>query len=333
MTAAEKQPVRLPSDAQREQLMVQAAKLFFDFDRTLTEIAAELGLTRWQVSRLLQEARELGVVRIEIVPRSRRRPDLESALQKAFGLVEAVVVPGADNDPMLADNVAQAAARYLAGIHPHPALLGVSWGRTMAAVARALPPQWNPGVHVVQLNGAVSLRTGIPRTNAVAEDIAAAGPGVATLLPVPAIVGSSSTRAVLEQDRVVANVLALARAAPVLCFSLGALSTDSVLVQSGYVEPGEVEELAAKGAVGDILGRFIDAEGRIVDHALDRRTIGLNLDDLAHASRIVGVSAGRAKHRVVAAALRRGYVNVVITDDATASFALGGPTKGRTARK
>ncbi|HET7716877.1 MAG TPA: sugar-binding domain-containing protein [Bauldia sp.] len=323
MTAVEKQPVRLPSDTQREQLMVQAAKLFFDLDRTQTEIASELGLTRWQVSRLLQEARELGIVRIDIVPRARRRPDLESALQKAFRLREAIVVPAAGKeDPMLFENVAHAAAQHLAAIHPRPNVVGVSWGRTMAAVARAIPPHWNPGAHIVQVNGAVALRAGIPRTNAVAEDLAAAAPGQATLLPVPAIVGSPETRLVLEKDRIVADVLALARRAEVLCFSFGALSAQSVLVESGYLTKADVVALRRKGAVGDILGRFVDADGRIVDDDLDRRTIGLRLEDIGRRAQVIGVSAGPTKHAIAIAALRRAIVNVIITDEATARFVL-----------
>lgn len=323
MSAAEKPTTRLPSDAQREHLMVQAAKLFYDLERTQTEIAGELGLTRWQVSRLLQEARELGIVRIEIIPRMQRRPDLETALQKAYGLHDAVVVPRAgEDDAMMLESVAKAAGQYLAGINPRPSLVGVSWGRTMAAVARSLPPRWNEGVHVVQMNGAVALRSGVPRTNAVAEDFAAAGPGEATLLPVPAIVGNSATREVLEKDRIVADVIELARSASVLCFSLGGLGRESVLVTSGYLTPREIDGLRQRDAVGDVLGRFIDGEGRIVDPALDERTIGLHLDELAPRDRTIGVSVGASKHRVVVASLRRGYVNVLVTDEATAEYAL-----------
>src|SRR5258708_19373159 len=94
---------RVSSEEQREHLMVQAAKLYYDLDRTQSEIAKQLGLTRWQVGRLLHEARELDIVRIDIAPRSPRRPDLESALQRRFGLREAVVLPVtvSNNDSIL----------------------------------------------------------------------------------------------------------------------------------------------------------------------------------------------------------------------------------------
>ena len=139
---------RLPQDTARDHLMVQVAKMFFSLERTQTEIATELGLTRWQVSRLIAEARETGVVRIQIVPRTARLPDLEVALQRAFGLREAVIVPGiagAGDDSSALESVAQAAGQYLAAIKPRTTLIGVSWGRTMAAVAAWLPPNWAEG--------------------------------------------------------------------------------------------------------------------------------------------------------------------------------------------
>lgn len=214
---------RLPSDEQRDHLMVQVAKLYFDLDRTQSQIADELGLTRWQVGKLLTEARAEGVVRIEITPRVSRKTSLEVALQQRFRLRDAVVVPmGEITDPaLLIESVGQAAARYLATLNPKPALLGVSWGRTMAAVARALPQGWNTGAHIVLVNGNSALHATTSRNAAVAEAFAQSAGGQATLLPVPAIVGKPSTRQALEEDPIIGRVLALAEAAPVVCFGMG----------------------------------------------------------------------------------------------------------------
>ncbi len=316
---------RLPVDEARDYLMVQVAKMFFSLERTQTEIATDLGLTRWQVSRLIAEARETGVVRIQIVPRSQRLPELEVELQRAYGLREAVIVPGIagiSDENIALESVAQAAGQYLASIKPRVALIGVSWGRTMAAVAQWLPPNWADGVHVVQINGAVALRMTMARTTSVAEDFARAGNGTVTILPAPAIVGSARTREVLEEDRVLADVQRLIDRAGVLCFSFGALSRGSVLVSSGYLDARDIDDLGEKGAVGDILGRFIDRRGKVVDGALDARTIGLKLDSLKGRDRVVGVCSGKAKHPIALAALRMGYVNVLITDQATARYAI-----------
>lgn len=317
---------------QRETLMVQVAKRYYELDMTLGELAKELGLTRWQASRLLSEARETGIVRIEIVPRAPRRPDLEIALQRRHGLKEAVVVPRLDDEDeaLLLDRVAHAAARLIAGLGRAP-LVGVSWGRTMSAVAQRLPPFWNEGVEVVLLNGAMNIRSPSIRTNNTAELFARSANGTATLLPVPAILGHAATRVALEQDPTIASVLELGRKAPVICFGMGALEPDSVLLQSGFVSKAEQEALRAKGAVGDILSRYVDAHGQIVEPELDARTIGLQLRHCAEREFSIGVAAGRAKHAIALAALRARYVNVLVTDEQTALFLLdeGGPVKAR----
>ncbi|MBT9246988.1 sugar-binding transcriptional regulator [Gemmobacter fulvus] len=311
---------RLPLDEQRDHLMVQVAKLYYDLERTQSDIATELGLTRWQVGKLLTEAKAEGIVRIEITPRANRKTSLEVALQQAFKLRDAVVVPmGEITDPaLLIDSVAQAAATYLANLNPKPDLLGVSWGRTMSAVARALPSGWNPGAHVVLVNGSTTLQQTSTRTSAVAEEFAQSAGGTATLLPVPAIVGKSSTRDALEEDPIIERVLALAEAAPVICYGMGGVSHQSVLMSSGYLTQADIDRLKALGSVGDILGRFVDHQGRIVDPALDARTVGLRLEALRRKDRAIGVVAGEEKHQIAAAALRAGYVSVLVTDEATA---------------
>jgi len=308
---------------QRELLMIQAAKRYYDLNMTIGELAEELGLTRWQARRLLNDARECGIVRIEIVPRTARSPELESRLQRRFGLKETVVVrEQTDDDEALAlDAVAQAAAQFIASLGPMP-LIGVSWGRTMSAVARRLPPLWNEGVEVVLLNGAMNIRAPSTRTNNTAELFARSANGAATLLPVPAILGHAATRIALERDPTIATVLALGRRAPVICFGMGALAPDSVLVQSGFITTDEQAALRAKGAVGDILSRYIDASGQIVDAELDARTIGLELGHCAEREFSIGVAAGLDKHRVVRAALWAKYLNVLVTDDQTARFLL-----------
>lgn len=314
--------LRQLSAGQREEAALRAAKLYYELDRTQAEIGRELGLTRFQVARLLREARESGLVRIEIVPASNRRPALEAELQRAFGLKEAIVVglPGGAYDALSA--VARAAAAYLVAISPSPRLIGVSWGRTMSAVAERLPRGWNDGVEVVLLNGATHLRSTDVPTNDVAERFAVAGRGTAVLLPVPAIVGQPGTRAALEADPIIRRVLRRGREAPIACFGLGIVGVSSVLVESGYVDGDTMSTLRDRGAVGDILGRVVDRDGIVVDDDLDRRTIGLPLEELRTKQLSIGISAGQAKHEIVLAALQARFVNVLVTDQATAEHAI-----------
>jgi len=304
-----------------ELLMVRAAELYYDDNKTQDEIGALLGITRWKVGRLLTQARQSGIVRIDIVHPRARRLGLERDLCAQFGLKDAVVIPAADADDLNA-NVARAAADYLTALRPVARTLGVSWGRTLGEVAERLPRGWSQGVTVVQINGGVSLNRQAGTASDTAMTIANKAAGQAVILPSPAILERLETKRAIESDRTVAGVLALAREASAYLYSAGVATEDSVLVDSGYLTPAEVAELSRQGAVGDVVGRFIDAAGNTVDAELNERTVGLGHDELRAAQTAIFVVAGEAKHPVARAVVSTGLCTVIVTDEATAQALL-----------
>lgn len=310
----------MPPDS--DLLAVRAAELYYDEDKTQDEIGAVLGLTRWKVGRLLTHAREQGIVRIEIVHPRARRGGLERALMERFGLRAAVVIPAGSADSDLQQRVAQAAADYLTALRPVPRTLGVSWGRTMYDLAEALPMGWATGVTVVQINGGVSLNRRAGTAAATAAMIADKADGHAVLLPSPAILERLETKQAIEADRTVAGVLELAREASALVYSAGVADQSSVLVDSGYLTRDDVAELVRRGAVGDVVGRYIDADGNTVDPSLDERTVGLSHAQLRAAKLAVFVIAGEAKHHVARAVVSNGLCTVLVTDELTAGALL-----------
>ncbi len=305
-----------------ELLSVRAAELYYDDVKTQDEIGALLGITRWKVGRLLAQARESGIIRIEIVHPRARRLALEHELMARFGLRDAVVVPVPSDGSTLQARVAEAAADYLQALRPVPRTLGVSWGRTLDEIAERLPNGWSRGVDVVQINGGVSLNTRSSTAAATAVAIARKGGGQATLLPIPAILERRETRLAIESDRAVAGVLELAAEASAYLYSAGVADESSVLVDSGYLSQADVAELVRKGAVGDVVGRYIDANGAIVDHDLDERTVGLGLDALRAAATSIAVVSGRAKHQVARAIVGSALCTVFVTDEQTAAALL-----------
>ncbi|TDQ52185.1 sugar-binding transcriptional regulator [Actinorugispora endophytica] len=312
------------SDPDYESLLYQVASLYYEHDRTQEQIGSQLHFTRWKVGRMLVEAREAGIVRIEVLhPRARVR-DLEKALRDRFGLRDAVVVAARSfpDEEELREHVAKAAAEYLSALRPAPRLLGVSWGRTLDLIARDLPHGWAQGVGVVQINGGISRSRRPSTAQDVASRIAHQGSGTVTLLPVPAIVDHETTRQILEGDSTVSRVLGQAADSDVLLFSPGGIGTDSVLVESGHIDAADVARLAEDGAVGDVVGRFIDGRGEVVDPELNGRTLGLPLDALRGAPVSIAVASGTAKHAVCGAVVASRLCNTLITDDRTASWLL-----------
>lgn len=308
-------PIRFdPTDG--DQLMARVAHLYYEEMLTQEAIARQINLTRWKVGRLLKAAREQGIVEINIRHVDLRLAELEARLLDRFGLQHVIVTTsGGGNRRAALNSVARAAARYLSKLDPPPPLLATSWGKTMTAVAEAMPDGWTNNVHVVQMNGALTLGIVKGQQTDPAHQISRSGNGHCTLLPVPAIVDQAAVREGLERDSAIAHVLDVARSAPVALFGIGLLNEDSVLAQSGYLEATQLAKLRVAGAVGDVIGRFISVDGNIVDEALNSRTLGLSLNELAAKPERIAVAHGSHKMAPTMGALRAGLISTLIVDD------------------
>jgi deoxyribonucleoside regulator len=160
--------------------------------------------------------------------------------------------------------------------------------------------------------------------------IANKGRGDVTLLPTPAILEREETKQAIESDRSIRSVLAHAAQADTYLFSAGPATEVSIHVQSGYINHVDVQRLQNKGAVGDVLGRYITQEGDIADTELDNRTLGLSLESLRQAPRSIAVVSGADKHQVALAIARSSLATVMIMDEATATFLLDNQPKDTT---
>ncbi|MDO5050101.1 MAG: sugar-binding transcriptional regulator [Actinomycetaceae bacterium] len=302
----------------RDDLMLEAAQMYYFEGLTQSQIGERLSITRWTVGRLLEDARKTGIVTITINhPRARART-LEVELLGKLSIDKAIVISGDDESPMA---VAQAAAKFLADMRPHPRSLAVSWGRTMAAVADAMRKNWAPGVQVFQTNGGPTT-VGVDAVTASIGTIAEKGPGVGHVLPVPTIVGGAEIASHLMQEPAIAGILEGAASADATIFSPGPITKDSVLVQSRYLRPDHIETFEKHGAVGDVMSHFITADGHLVSADLDSRTISLPLETLKNSKLSIAVADDIDKAPALLGASRAGLIDVLITNPETASALL-----------
>ena len=308
-------------------LMVRIAQLYYGMHLSQAEIGERLGLSRFQVGRLLDRAVTESIVRIEVVHPAARLVDLEDRLVDRFHLRAAGVadVPAATAgeaaDDLAREAVAEVAVDMLAKQRPGGAI-AVSWGRTMLAVARRLPMGWTKATEILQLNGAASRSIQPTRATEILERFAATSGATFRGLSAPAIVGSADLADALTNDAAIRDTLDAARSARSAVFGLGIPARDSPHLASGFVDEAEQAKLRAKGAVGDVIGRFLDARGDIAWPKLNRRTVGLPLDDLARKPLRMGIAAGAGRGPIALAALRAGVVNMLACDDSTAEWVL-----------
>jgi deoxyribonucleoside regulator len=299
-------------------LLVEAARLYYQHDFNQQQIARRLGISRPGVSRLLQRAREQGIVRIEIRDPQEKGTQIESMLREKFSLKKAIVVPAEERSALIKKHLGEATISYLNDLITNDMTIGVSWGTTMQEVANALQPKKTKNLTVVQLNGGVSKAAYDTHASEIAQTIGMKYQAVPYLLPLPAIVDSADLKRSIISDKNIARTLKLAAECEIAVYTIGLFNRESVLVKADYFEEKEIVDLMTKGAVADICSRIIDVNGQICSRSLNARTIGIELDNLAAKKHAIAVAGGREKLPSIRAALKGKWMNSLITDEWTA---------------
>lgn len=311
-----------PKQDEDLRLLTKVSKLYYEENLTQDEIMERLQLSRSKVSRLLQRARERGIVKITVMSPPGLFPDLEAELESRYYLNEAIVVEARDpqSQTLVSRELGIAAANYLSRTLQDNDVIGISWGTTLSYMVAALQPRSVPNAHVVQIIGGL----GPPESEVHATDLCRRLAQLLqcrlTLLPAPGIVDRVEAKEAILSDSHVRHAFDLFPRINVAYVGIGAPTPDSVIMRDGSILTwDELDNLLKKGAVGDIALRFFDAHGQPVISEVDQRVIGITLEQLRQIKRVVGVAGGPQKVDVLRGALRGRLINVLITDHATAS--------------
>lgn len=309
-------------DFTEAELMTRAAWLYHVADLNQQEVSRRLGLTRARVNRLLQQAREHGIVSVSVTARDLGLLPEEDAIRARFGLDFCIATPalglaqdgsGADPDAALR-MVGMAGAGWLRDrLAATPdTVVGVGWGRTLAHLARQLAGVSAPKARFVSLMGSFTANSAVTPFDVV-QTLAQATGGAGHVLPVPFIADSEADRRMLLAQHAVQATLALARRADLALISVGDLREDSVLRRTGTLSAQDIDALRRAGAVGDTNGIFFDSDGCPVDHPFNRRTLAVGFDAL-RAMEGVLLSGGVAKVAATRALLRSGVLRGLVID-------------------
>lgn len=295
---------------------VWACWLYYEDGMTQGEIAEAMGVSRATVNSYLADAREKGIVNISIEPARLASLTIAQELKRHFGLTDCLVVPSDDNARPLIDRLGAAGAQALPKLLKSGDTLAVAWGRTVLSVGEHAGIASLQDMTVVQATGGTTASFAYTPelcASAVARAISARCVNITA----PAVVKSPELlHMLLEEPLVQEQFATLARANRVL-FGISSLRPNSTIHTSGFFESVSLQDYLAAGAVGVVAGRFIDERGRPVAGPLDHRTVGISLDLLRKIGTRIAVAGGFDKVPALLAALRGGYVNVLITDAAT----------------
>ncbi len=301
-------------DRQRSMLLLEVARQYYDYGMSQASIAEASGYSRPTVGRMLAEARESGIVHIQVTHPLERVLELEATIRNRFGIDHVHVAP-----PNLAQRdgvteVARATSDLLDAILGPNMSVGLSNGRILTELLNWLRPHRELEASVVQLVGGVGDPIRLIDTPELCRQLAQRWGGVASALSGPLIAQSAQVARDLRALPDVARTLALGARVDLAIIGVGAGFRHPASVFHGVLTPAAVRTLHRRGAVGHILGRFVDPMGKPIATGLDDRVVALDLDQLRSIPLVLAVAAGAQKAPALAAALRGGYLGALVID-------------------
>ncbi|UWU25268.1 sugar-binding transcriptional regulator (plasmid) [Rhizobium sp. CB3060] len=306
-----------------ESLAVRAAWLHYAGGLTQSEVAKRLGVPSVKAHRLIARAVADGVVKVTIDGDIVECVELETRLAERFGLQYCEVAPDLGEEGFEFRALGQAGAGFLKREieRGDNKVIGLGHGRTLSSAVHHMPRLNAKGLRFVSMLGGLS-RNYVANPYDVMHRIAEKTGAHAYMMPVPFFANTGEDREVMLAQRGVKEVFDLANNADLKLVGLGTVDTDAQLVLSGMVEPREIAEIAAAGGVGEILGHFFDADGRILETTLTARTLSASLPR-SKKERLVALAGGVAKAEAIRAVLKSRCLYGLITDERTAQALLG----------
>jgi lsr operon transcriptional repressor len=304
-----------------EELLLRVAWFYYKDELTQDEISRRLSVSRASVGRMLDRARKVGLVSISLNADHLDALALSGELRRTFGLAEALVVPDHDKEPVdhhiLNARLGLGGAQFMA-THLRPgAALGVGWGETVSRVIAATNFGAVGPVHMVTLTGGVDgyLQTLL---SSKGEGTAESEGTTATIIPSPIVASTPQLAGAMKAEPTIQQVLKQACGVEQALVGVGTPTPDATIVQMGYLGDTDVCKLRDIGVVGDILGQFFDASGKVVELPIHDRRIGIELADLARIPKVVGVAGGLHKAEAILGALHGGFLDVLVTNELVA---------------
>ena len=305
-----------------EQLLVRLAWACEVQGMTQAQAAEVFGVTRLRVNKALAEARERGIVRVTINSSFGPCIALEQQLRDRFGLDTATVAPVGGHDFNLYTVLGAALGQVLNRLlqRPEIRLFGMSWGNTLNMATRYMEPMNRPDLEITSVMGGLTKGSDV-NIYEITTRLADLCNAQHSYFTAPVYASSMASREILEQQQEFKGSIEKIRAADGLALAAGDMKT-SLLLADGLPQDIVTSDLVKAGAVGDVMGYFLRADGGLIDHEINDRVLGIKLADLDHLKNVIVAAGGGGKVPIMRAILLRRCVNHLVTDEHTASALL-----------
>ena len=292
-------------------------------EMTQAEIARLMDVTRLRVNQAIQRAKAMGLVKIQIESPHLPRIEMQERLKSLLGIDTALIAPANELDydyhrPVGAALAALLGERLRVGAWK---TFGVSWGLTLEAAIRRLPQQSNPDLEVLSILGGTAKGSNF-NSFGVASGFARVLGAHYSVLTAPIYLPDGIDRDLFLSQFALKKHFDKFEHLDAALLTCSDVSEKSFLVEHGLPKELSPAGLAKAGAIGDVLGYFMDENGNSVSDEVEDRTVGMSLDQVKQVPEKIMAAAGPHKVNIIKAACKRDLVDTLVTDDVTAKLIL-----------
>jgi len=304
--------------------MLKIARYYYEEGLTQQKISNKMNLSRPTISKLLNKAKEEGIVQINIVDNKNKSYilELEEKMIDSFNIKDVKIIEYNKNSKMnLKEKLGRAAADYFEkNILTSNLKIGVAWGYTLKHMVDYLKQNKSiSGVEVISiLGGSGKLKSDV-NANDLCRKIANKYNGLGYFLYAPVILDDKITQNTIRNNHDIKEVLEKGKHIDLALVGIGEPIETSLLLKTGYFGEKEIDELKSCNAIGDICARFYDLEGSVCKTKMNEKVIGLSIEDLKNIGKVIGIAGGNNKVKSILGSLRGELIDILITDSITAN--------------
>lgn len=301
--------------------LADVGNMYYNLNMTQIDISKKLCTTRFKVAKLLQDAKDMGVIEITIKQPIERNIDLENKFKSVYDLKDIRILNTSNlYEDEIMSSTCKLAAEYIDSIIAEDSIVGVAWGKTLFNTIRYIKPKAKLPITAVQILGSASKNNFHTDSSELVKNIANIYGGTYRVLFAPLYIDNDYVRDGLIHEPIISNTLHIASQADIILTGIGSqLATFSSTNWYDYgVDKNDLES-TSKQMSGSIFGRTFDKNGVFLDNDINKKVVGLNPFILSNAKHSICITSYAHKAEALLGVLRGKLVNTLIIDDITAS--------------
>ena len=306
-------------NSENNKLIYKILKYYYIDDITQQEIAEKLNISRIKVIRLINYAKEQGLIEVKLNIPLKDSFELESHIERKYSLHECRIVPSYNNENEISKQASVELADILRRVLKKDVYLGVSWSQSVKSVLDYLNFSRKIDINVIPIIGGLELDGFSTNSNVIAHLFAEKLGGNSFSINVPAVLDSKEAKEIMENERLTKKMHELADRIEVVITGVGNMDINGTAFKSGYFTSAERNYLNSLGIAGIVNLNFIDENGRSVKTEIDDRIVKIfPLERFKSIHNVIGIAFGQHKIKPLKAALKGGIIDYLVTDEDTA---------------